>query len=311
MRKLCNATIAIIIFMLLCFPVALSANAASIATVTFNDVASRKGDCVEIIVSLSDCQKIKSMAVVPLYDSGRLEYISGEWLIGGALLSDWDQKEQNGVILYSSETNVNCDIVKFVFKLTDNDSWDDIDFSCKVVLKNGSSTIGVKVNPLKISVICDHKWNDEIHTKNATCTEEGYTYSLCSICNRENKLTDIEKLAHITSDWIIDKESTICEEGVRHKECIVCKEIIEEEVIPCLGQCNHIWSEEVFVLEATCSESGMVFRTCQICGEHLKLFDLEKLGLKPWLVAITAVGAGVGVGIFVFLICLFLKRKRI
>ena len=137
---------------------------------------------------------------------------------------------------------MNGDIAKFIFKLTDNDSWDDIDFSCKVVLKNSNGTVDVDVKPLKIFIICDHHWDDEIHTKNSTCTEEGYTYNLCYICNRENKLTYMEKIAHKVSDWIIDKESTLNEEGLRHKECIVCKEVIAEEVIPPLGQCNHFWS---------------------------------------------------------------------
>lgn len=277
MKKLLIATFAVIISMFLCFPVALSARAASLAKVTFNDAASRKGESIEIIVNLSGCQKIKSMAVVPLYDSGRLEYISGEWLIGGALLSDWDQDEQNGVILYSSETDVNGDIAKFVFQLTNNDSWDDIDFSCKVVIKNGNSTIGVEVDSLKISIICDHEWNDEILTKNSTCTEEGYTYKLCSICKRENRLTDIEKIAHNASDWIIDKESTINEEGLKYKECTVCKEVIAEVVIPQLGQCNHIFGDEVFIQEATCSESGMVYNICEICDNKNVLIEIEKL----------------------------------
>ncbi|MDE6441130.1 MAG: cohesin domain-containing protein [Clostridia bacterium] len=312
MKKLLSATIAAILCMFLCFPVALSAMAASLAKVTFNDVAARKGEYIEIIVSLSDCQEIKSMAVVPLYDSERLEYISGEWLIGNALLIDWNQPEQNGVILYSSETDVNGDIAKFVFKLTDNDSWEDIDFSCKVVLKNGNSTIEVEVETVKIYITCDHECGDEVYTKNSTCTEEGYTFKLCSVCNREIKLTDIEKIAHTASDWIVDKEATLDEEGLQHKECTVCKKVIEEQIIPHLGQCNHVLGEDVFVKDPTYSESGYVYRICRICGEDVKLFDLDSLGMKPWLVAVIAVGTGVVAGFIVFLVCYFvlLKRKK-
>ena len=308
-KKLLGAIIALILYLCLCFPVALSARAASLAKVTFNDVAARKGDTIEIIVSLSGCQAIKSMAVVPLYNSERLEYKSGAWLIGNALLSDWDQEKQNGVILYSSETDVNGDIAKFVFQLADHDSWEDIDFSCKVVLKNGNNTIDVEVDTLKIFIICDHKWKDEVLTKNATCAEEGYTYKLCSICKREDKLTAIERIPHTESDWIIDKEATAEEEGLRHKECLICNAMLEDGIIPRLGLCNHVWGEEVFVKEPTRSESGSVYKTCQICGESLKLFDLERLGMKPWLVAVIAAGTGVGVGI-VFMICFLVVLKR-
>ena len=41
----------------------------------------------------------------------------------------------------------------------------------------------------------------------------------------------IDEAEHTVSDWIIDKEATIVEEGLRHKECTVCHYIIEKEKI--------------------------------------------------------------------------------
>lgn len=40
-----------------------------------------------------------------------------------------------------------------------------------------------------------------------------------------------EILPHIESDWIIDVETTVLQEGIRHKECIVCGYILETETI--------------------------------------------------------------------------------
>lgn len=289
-----------------------TATAASLTKVTFNDVVARKGETVEIVVSISDCQAFKSMAVVPLYDSERLEYISGEWLIDGALLSDWSQEEQNGVILYSSETIINGEIAKFVFKVADDSSWDDIDFSCKVVLKNGNSEIDVDVAPLKIFILCDHVWDSEMHTVDSTCAQEGYIYRNCTICNREDVITVIEKAAHTESDWMIDRVATLHETGSRHKECLVCREILEQETIPLLGQCNHIWGEEVFVDKATIVKSGMVYKNCQICGEKLKLYDLDVQGVKLIFVILASIGSAIVAGVAIWIICTrtFLRRKK-
>lgn len=310
MKKILSAAIVVIIAITLGFNGVISASAATSAKATFNDVAARKGDTIEIIVTLSNCPQIKSMAVDPIYDTERLEYISGSWLIGNAILSDWNQKEQNGVILFSSETDVNGDIAKFVLKLTNNESWEDINFSCNVVLKNGDNTIDIEVEALNIFIICDHEWSNEIYTKNATCIKEGYTYKLCAICKREDKLKDIAKIPHTASDWIIDKESTINEEGSRHKQCVICGEMLEEETIPVLGQCNHVWSEELFINKPTRSQPGTVYRKCQICGDQFVIFNLDKLGAEPWLVAVISIGASIGGGLIALLIIMIVRIKR-
>lgn len=312
MKKLLNIVIVVALYILLFLPIRGTTMASSLAKVTFSDVIAYKGNEIEIIVMLSNCQEIKSMAVVPLYDSDRLEYISGAWLLKDALMSDWNQDEQNGVILYSSETNVNGEIAKFVLRVTDNASWDDIDFSCKVVLKNGNNSIDVEVEKMQISIACNHEWDCEVHKKNSTCFSDGYTYRICTICNRENELSKIEKTAHTISDWIIDQESTLNEEGVRHKECIICHEVIEEDTIPVIGQCHHIWGEELFVKNSTYSEFGMIYKSCEICGENLNIIELEKLGMKPWCVAIISISTGVATGLIAFLITtiVFTKRKK-
>ena len=37
---------------------------------------------------------------------------------------------------------------------------------------------------------------------------------------------------HTPSEWIVDKEQTDAESGLKHKECTVCKEILQTETIP-------------------------------------------------------------------------------
>jgi len=277
MKKILVLAVVAAICFTCCFAVTAFAEETSSAKVTFNDIAARKGDVITITVTLSDCSKIKSMAVVPLYDPSRMEYINGNWLIGGGVFTDWDQEEQNGVIMYSSETDVNGAIAEFVFKLKDNESWQDIDFSCKVVLKNGNAQLDVTVDTLAIYLICDHIWNETVHTNEPTCMQEGYTYNLCEICDREKKLTFIEKSGHAPSEWIVDVAPTIFKEGHRHKECLVCGEIMEERAIPVLETCKHILEDEVYIKESTCSDVGMTYKICQLCGERIKISEIASI----------------------------------
>ena len=53
-----------------------------------------------------------------------------------------------------------------------------------------------------------------------------YHYHLC-ICGRSNMDAEI----HTAGDWILDKEATAEENGIRHKECTVCGYKMKEETI--------------------------------------------------------------------------------
>ena len=87
-------------------------------------------------------------------------------------------------------------------------------------------------------VICDKKdckhENTEVrNTKEASCTEAGYTGdTYCVDCDTKLKTGEvIAKKEHTSSDWIIDKAATVDAEGSRHKECTVCKTVLDKETI--------------------------------------------------------------------------------
>lgn len=72
-----------------------------------------------------------------------------------------------------------------------------------------------------------------IDGKEATCEENGLTTGQkCSICNEIIvPQTIIPKKGHTLSEWIVDKEPTVSEEGHKYIECTICHKIIKEEVI--------------------------------------------------------------------------------
>ena len=200
-------------------------------TVTFDCVISSDSATLEVTVTLSNCPKVKAIGLKPSYDSESLEYVSGEWLIGNALLSDWGM--DSSVLAYSSEKDINTDVAKYLFKIKDYTTTNNADsFSIKVSLKNNSGDITIETTQN-----CTHLWGTERLTKSPSCFENGYDYFRCIICAGHNKIADTEtdKLEHTPSDWIIDKEATQQEEGQKHTECSVCHTILKTETIPLLS----------------------------------------------------------------------------
>lgn len=70
----------------------------------------------------------------------------------------------------------------------------------------------------------EHKWvEDKAKSKAATCTEDGYTYYVCSVCN-ETKTETIKATGHKFGDWKVTKEATTTSEGQKERTCSICGE---------------------------------------------------------------------------------------
>jgi len=96
---------------------------------------------------------------------------------------------------------------------------------------------------------CGHSYKDNVtpaghvevvlEAKAVTCTEDGLTEGKkCSKCNVvfvEQQV--IESEGHKYGEWVVVKESTITEEGVREKECSVCADKVTES-LPLLDDPN-------------------------------------------------------------------------
>lgn len=97
----------------------------------------------------------------------------------------------------------------------------------------------------------------------ATCTSTGLGEgSHCSACG--TVLTErqpIEKSAHSYGDWVVTKEATAREDGVRSKTCTVCGEILTESY-PATGDSSSIvW---VFVIVGV----GVLFLAGGFCAYY-------------------------------------------
>ena len=81
---------------------------------------------------------------------------------------------------------------------------------------------------------CRHEKVITLAGKEATCTETGLTEGKrCSECSTIIiEQTVVLTIDHIESDWIVDKDATIEETGLKHTECTMCRTIFLESIIP-------------------------------------------------------------------------------
>ncbi|MBQ9779835.1 MAG: hypothetical protein IJW00_02705 [Clostridia bacterium] len=131
------------------------------------------------------------------------------------------------------------------------------------------STLATAVDPAK----CDHQWK-YISTVAPTCTEAGYDWYLCTICNKYDIKNALPKTGHTPGEWEVTTEPGCShhdgQEGERVQKCTVCNEVIDSATIPALDhKFVKVWDEN-----AVCGEYTLVYWECQnhlvdgtICGE--------------------------------------------
>ena len=126
------------------------------------------------------------------------------------------------------------------------------------------------------TVHTEHKWDEGVVTKQATCTEAGEKTYTCTVCNA-TRTEKIEAAGHkYSTEWTIDKEATCTESGSKSHHCTVCDAKTEETEIKATG---HKWDEGVVTKEATCTEAGEKTYTCTVCNE-IKTEKIEAAGHK-------------------------------
>lgn len=76
----------------------------------------------------------------------------------------------------------------------------------------------------------EHVYATEAERKEATCTEDGYVIMACQCGATET--TVLESVGHISGEWVVVKEATETEDGLKQRCCTVCDEVLETLPIP-------------------------------------------------------------------------------
>ena len=118
----------------------------------------------------------------------------------------------------------------------------------------------------------DHKWNDGVVTKAATCTEAGEKLYTCTVCNK-TKTETIEATGH---DWNETTTPATCgKAGSVDRTCKTCGTTEHVKDLPATG--NHVWDAGTITTEATCDGKGIKTFTCTVCNET-KTEEIAALG---------------------------------
>ena len=144
-----------------------------------------------------------------------------------------------------------------------------------------------------------------------TCTEQGYTTHICSVCGYTYVDAYVEANGHSFGEWTETKAATCTEKGEESRSCAVCG-VTETREIAALGHsyengtCTNCgekdpnakpgwkdWFDKIFgdwwgdacdheytsvVTAPTCEEQGYTTHTCSKCGDTYKDSYTDALG---------------------------------
>ena len=143
-----------------------------------------------------------------------------------------------------------------------------------------------------------------------TCTAQGYTTHICTVCSYSYSDTYINATGHTWGSWTAagngthTRECTVCqneagrtetaactygdwtqtvapkceEDGEKAHTCTVCNDTVTE-VVP---QTGHAWNEGVIGPESTCKVAGTITYTCQHDASHTYTEDAP-LAPHDWM----------------------------
>ena len=113
-----------------------------------------------------------------------------------------------------------------------------------------------------------HIMGDWVVVKEATCVEDGVKELRCTGC--DHVVTSLISAVgeHTMGNWNVTVQSTCTDGGLKERECQKCGYIETKE----LDNLSHIWSVVVTVNPTSCSEDGYQESVCSRCGEHKFVF---------------------------------------
>ena len=285
--------ISLLVCLVLVFSLSISVFAAGSAKVNSNSSTNvvKLGDTITVTVSLSDCAPFKSMALTPNYDKNVFEMVSGEWLLTGATLSNFNGT--SAAIAYTPVVEKSGAIFKYVLKVKDNATLKNTTIKTDAVIKNGATPVESVAGSVTVKVICKnhsfgawsiadnnnhkhictacdtaessaHTWNGGAITKAATCKETGVKTYTCTVCNATKTEAIATTTNHTFGNWTQTKEPTCTAKGTESRTCSICQKV-ETKDIAALG---HKFSDPTVTKEPTCSEEGIESGKCTRCDKE-------------------------------------------
>lgn len=218
----------ILILLLVCLTVLSTAVTAYAATsvsasVSTSSKTAKAGEKVTITVSAT-VDSCGNGGIELSFDKNAFELVSGEWLLSGTFMKDFDTKALDGVFAFESDKKVSGKVFKFVLKLKADAALGKETVTVKFTADKKSAT-----KSTTITVSCDHKYTNSCDTscnkcgatrtvnhswdsgktvKEATCQTAGSAKYTCKVCG-ETKTETVKKTEH-SYDNRCDTSCNVC-----------------------------------------------------------------------------------------------------
>ena len=292
--------------------VVLTFNVCSVATfaadedvvVSIGSVSAKRGDIVEVPITLTKNSGFVTLGIEVGYDSSVLEMSCPKHTDGKNCKPAYTQKTDFGedcgsnIAKNSQYHTVNNykfmwayqegydvtytgEIVKITFKVKEDAK---IGASDLTVTVTESSNADGKKNTFAstngtVTVECaSHVKDSGTVTKQPTCTEPGETVYKCSVCGA---VMATEKApaatGHDWADWTTTTLPTCTTEGVETRVCQNDDSHVETRKVNALG---HKYGEWEQTTAPTCTKKGVETRVCANDASHKETREIDALGHK-------------------------------
>ena len=135
---------------------------------------------------------------------------------------------------------------------------------------------------------CAHRFGEWQVTVAATCTKDGVSRRICSICGAVEEKS-VPAMGHKFGEWTTAKKPTCTESGISTRKCSVCS-TEETMIVPSLGHSMTATAGKA----ATCTEAGnSAYWTCSRCHKYFSdAAGKTEIAKDSWI--INALGHDVG-----------------
>ena len=128
---------------------------------------------------------------------------------------------------------------------------------------------------------CAHRFGEWKVTVAATCTKDGVSRRICSICGAVEE-KPVPATGHKFSAWTVTKAATCTESGISTRKCSVCG-TKETMIVPSLGHSMTATAGKA----ATCTEAGhSAYWSCSRCGKFFSdAAGKTEIAKDSWVIA--------------------------
>lgn len=128
---------------------------------------------------------------------------------------------------------------------------------------------------------CAHRFGEWQVTVAATCTKDGVSRRICSICGVVEE-KPVPATGHKFSAWTVTKAATCTESGISTRKCSVCG-TKETMIVPSLGHSMTATAGKA----ATCTEAGnSAYWTCSRCHKYFSdAAGKTEIAKDSWIIA--------------------------